>query len=407
MPLRTDDFDYNLPEELIAQAPAEPRDSCRLLVLDRVGSDAADARELASGGTVEHRIFRDVIDYIEPGDVLVINKTRVMPARLIGRKAETGGVVETLLLKRREDCDALGHVWECLVKPGKRLKPGAKIEYRAGGAHAPEGAPVVLTAEVTDFVEDSRGGRLVRFEPAGENAQGEPRTLDEAIHAAGHVPLPPYITDYEGDPEKYQTVYAMQEEHSAAAPTAGLHFTPELMRAIEEKGASFAGVELEVGIDTFRLVEEDDPTEHVMHTERYHVPAETVRAVHAAKAAGHRVIAVGTTAVRSLESAFDADAPVFEPPVCARYFEGRADGADTLGRGDITPRESATTQLYLMPGSTFHVVDALITNFHVPRSTLMMLVSALATREQIMDAYAEAVRERYRFFSFGDAMLIQ
>ena len=329
-----------------------------------------------------------------------------MPARLIGRKTGSGGVVETLLLKRREDVDPLGHVWECLVKPGKRLKPGAQIEYRAGGAHAPEGAPVVLTAEVVDFVTDSRGGRLVRFEPAGCNAAGEPRTLDEAIHAAGHVPLPPYITDYEGDPEKYQTVYAMKEEHSAAAPTAGLHFTPELMAAIEAKGAKFAAVELEVGIDTFRLVEEDDPTQHVMHTERYHVSQEVVDAVHKAKAEGHRVIAVGTTAVRSLESAFDTDAPVSDPAVTARYFEGREDGADTLGRGDIVVRENATTQLYLMPGSTYHVVDALITNFHVPRSTLMMLVSALATRDQIMDAYAAAIEERYRFFSFGDAMLI-
>ena len=414
MTMRTDDFDYELPDGLIAQAPADPRDSCRLLVLNRRGEagdpatgDGPAPVALAHGGTVEHRIFRDVIDYIEPGDVLVINKTRVMPARLIGRKAGSGGVVETLLLKRREDVDPLGHVWECLVKPGKRLKPGAKIEYRAGGAHAPENAPVVLTAEVVDFVTDSRGGRLVRFEPQGEDASGEPRTLDEAIHAAGHVPLPPYITDYEGDPEKYQTVYAMHEEHSAAAPTAGLHFTPELMHRIEEKGAHFAAVELEVGIDTFRLVEEDDPTQHVMHTERYHVPQEVVDAVHKAKAEGHRVIAVGTTAVRSLESAFDKDAPAAEPPMCARYFEGREDGADTLGRGDITVRENETTQLYLMPGSTYHVVDALITNFHVPRSTLMMLVSALASRDQIMDAYVEAIKEQYRFFSFGDAMLIE
>ena len=191
-----------------------------------------------------------------------------------------------------------------------------------------------------------------------------------------------------------------------AAPTAGLHFTPELMAAIEAKGAKFAAVELEVGIDTFRLVEEDDPTQHVMHTERYHVSQEVVDAVHKAKAEGHRVIAVGTTAVRSLESAFDVDAPVSDPAVTARYFEGREDGADTLGRGDIVVRENATTQLYLMPGSTYHVVDALITNFHVPRSTLMMLVSALATRDQIMDAYAAAIEERYRFFSFGDAMLI-
>ncbi len=247
----------------------------------------------------------------------------------------------------------------------------------------------------------------MRFEPVGEGEDGVPRTLDEAIHAAGHVPLPPYITSYEGDPEKYQTVYAVPEERSAAAPTAGLHFTPELIERIKAKGCGWATVELEVGIDTFRLVEEDDPTEHVMHTERYHVPAEVVEAVHATKAAGHRVIAVGTTAVRSLESAWDAAAPAAEPPVTAHGFEGRTDGADVTGTGDIVVREDATTNLYLMPGSTFHVVDALITNFHVPRSTLMMLVSALATREQIIDAYDEAVRERYRFFSFGDAMLIE
>lgn len=405
MSMRTDDFDYNLPEELIAQAPAEPRDSCRLLVVDRKGSQAGTPLE--HGGTVEHRIFRDIIDYIEPGDVLVINQTRVMPARLIGRKTGSGGVVETLLLKRREDVDPLGHVWECLVKPGKRLKPGAQIEYRAGGAHAPEGAPVVLTAEVVDFVTDSRGGRLVRFEPAGCNAAGEPRTLDEAIHAAGHVPLPPYITDYEGDPEKYQTVYAMTEEHSAAAPTAGLHFTPELIQKIRDHGCGWATVELEVGIDTFRLVTEDDPTQHVMHTERYHVSQEVVDAVHATKAAGHRVIAVGTTSVRSLESAWDPQAPAASPACTARRFEDAPDSAAVCDRGDIVERRDAKTNLYLMPGSTFHVVDALITNFHVPRSTLMMLVSALATREQIMGAYQAAIDERYRFLSFGDAMLIR
>ena len=408
--MRTDDFDYPLPDELIAQAPAEPRDSCRLLVLHRGGGEGVtgSAAPIADGGSVEHRHFYDLADYLEPGDLLVANKTRVMPARLVGHKAKTGGVAETLLLKRREDLDALGHVWECLVNPGKRLKPGAVIEYRAGGLHAPESSPVVLTGEVTDFVEDSKGGRLVRFEPQGADpATGEPRTLDAAIHAAGHVPLPPYITQYEGDPEKYQTVYAMREEHSAAAPTAGLHFTPELIERLRERGVGFTTVELEVGIDTFRLVEEDDPTQHVMHTERYHVPAEVVEAVHATKAAGHRVVAVGTTAVRSLESAFDAYAPAAEPPMVARGFEGRADSADTLGRGDIVARENATTQLYLMPGSTYHVVDALITNFHVPRSTLMMLVSALASREQIMGAYQAAIDERYRFLSFGDAMLIE
>ena len=410
--MRTDDFDYNLPDELIAQAPTEPRDSCRLLVLNRElaeggASRATDGTPLAHGGSVEHRHFYDIIDYLEPGDLLVANQTRVMPARLVGKKP-TGGVAETLLLNRREDIDPLGHVWECLVNPGKRLKPGARIEYRAGGLHAPDTSPVVLTAEILDFVTDSKGGRLVRFEPVGEDAAtGKPRTLDEAIHAAGHVPLPPYITDYEGDPEKYQTVYAMREEHSAAAPTAGLHFTPELIERIKAKGIGWTTVELEVGIDTFRLVEEDDPTEHVMHTERYHVPQAVVDAVHATKATGHRVIAVGTTAVRSLESAWDADAPAAEPPVTARGFENRPDGADTTGHGDIVVREDATTNLYLMPGSIYHVVDALITNFHVPRSTLMMLVSAFATREQIMVAYQAAVGEKYRFLSFGDAMLIK
>lgn len=388
--MRTDDFDYPLPDELIAQAPAEPRDSCRLLVLNR------------EDGSLEHRHFTDVIDYLDPGDLLVANKTRVMPARLVGHKRGTGGVAETLLLKRREDLDPLGHVWECLVNPGKRLRqPGTVIEYRAGGLHAPLSAEVVLTGEIVDFLEDNRGGRLVRFEPQGG------RTPDAAIHEAGHVPLPPYITKYEGDPEKYQTVYAMHEEHSAAAPTAGLHFTPELIKRIEDKGVGWKTVELEVGIDTFRLVTEDDPTKHVMHTERYHVPQDVVDAVHATKAAGHRVVAVGTTAVRSLESAWDPEAPASTPAVTARRFEGAPDSAAVTGRGDIVERRDATTNLYLMPGSTYHVVDALITNFHVPRSTLMMLVSALATREQIIAAYQAAIDERYRFLSFGDAMLIR
>ena len=353
-------------------------------------------------GSLEHRHFTDVIDYLDPGDLLVANKTRVMPARLVGHKRGTGGVAETLLLKRREDLDPLGHVWECLVNPGKRLRqPGTIIEYRAGGLHAPLSAEVVLTGEILDFLEDNRGARLVRFEPQGG------RTLDAAIHEAGHVPLPPYITKYEGDPEKYQTVYAMHEEHSAAAPTAGLHFTPELIERIEDKGVGWKTVELEVGIDTFRLVTEDDPTKHVMHTERYHVPQDVVDAVHATKVAGHRVVAVGTTAVRSLESAWDPKAPAYTPAVTARRFEDAPDSAAVTGRGDIVERRDATTNLYLMPGSTYHVVDALITNFHVPRSTLMMLVSALATREQIMAAYQEAIDEKYRFLSFGDAMLIR
>lgn len=386
--MRTDDFDYPLPDELIAQEPADPRDSCRLFVLHRENSGH------------EYRTFTDIGEYLEPGDLLVANKTRVMPARLVGRKRQTGGVSETLLLKRREDKDPLGHVWECLVNPGKRLKPGNVVEYRPGGAHAPQTAPVVLTGEIVDYVDDSRGGRLVRFTPA------EGLTLDEAMHKAGHVPLPPYITQYEGDPEKYQTVYAMHEEHSAAAPTAGLHFTPELIERLEKQGIGWKTVELEVGIDTFRLVEEDDPTKHVMHTERYHVPQDVVDAVHATKAAGHRVIAVGTTSVRSLESAWEADAPVSNPPVTARRFEDAQDSAKVTGKGDIVERKNATTNLYLMPGSTYHVVDALITNFHVPRSTLMMLVSAFATRDQIMDAYQDAIDHRFRMLSFGDAMFI-
>lgn len=386
--MRTDDFDYILPEERIAQAPAEPRDSCRLLVLHR------------EDGRIEHKHFTDIVEYLEPGDLVVVNQTRVMPARLVGKKQNTGGVSETLLLKRREDIDALGSVWECLVNPGKRLKPGAVIEYRAGGLHAPDSAPVVLTGTIVDFVDDNRGGRLVRFE-----AQGD-RTLDEAIHEAGHVPLPPYITQYEGDPEKYQTVYAMQDEHSAAAPTAGLHFTPELIETIKAKGVQWASVELEVGIDTFRLVTEDDPTKHVIHTERYHVAPEVVEAVKATKAAGHKVIAIGTTSVRSLESAWDNQIPAAEPPVVARRFEEAEDSAAVTHKGDMVARENATTNLYLMPGSTFHVVDTMVTNFHVPRSTLMMLVSAFATREQIMDAYQSAIDEKYRFLSFGDAMII-
>ena len=254
--------------------------------------------------------------------------------------------------------------------------------------------------EVLDYVEGSRGGRLVRLVPAAG------LTLDEAIHRAGHVPLPPYITDYEGDPELYQTVYAMSEEHSAAAPTAGLHFTPQLIERLRERGVGWEEVELEVGMDTFRLVEEDDPTEHVMHAERYHVPQRVVDAIHATKAAGRRVVAVGTTSVRSLESAFEVTAPAWRPPVTARGFEGAPDSAASRGTGDVVERVDATTRLFLMPGSTFHVVDAMITNFHVPRSTLMMLVSAFASREQVREAYQAAIAQEYRFFSFGDAMLL-
>ena len=387
--MRTDDFDYNLPEERIAQAPAEPRDSCKMLVLHR------------ETGAVEHKIFRDICDFLEPGDLLVANQTRVLPARLIGRKAVTRGVSETLLLKCRLDVDQSGNTWECLVNPGKRLKPGAVIEYRAGGVDADESEEVILTGTITGFVDESKGGRLVCFEPKSG------RSLNQAIHEIGRVPLPPYITDYHGDSEKYQTVYSFGAEHSAAAPTAGLHFTPELIEKLKNQGVGFKTVELEVGIDTFRTVDEDDPRDHVMHTERYHVSQEVIDAIHATKASGHRVIAVGTTSVRSLESAWEKDAEAWKLPCVARHFENRSDSADTLRKGDVVVRKDATTQLFLMPGSTFHVVDGLITNFHVPRSTLMMLVSAFASREQIMDAYQQAIDHKYRMLSFGDAMFIE
>lgn len=386
-PLRTDDFDYDLPRERIAQAPAEPRDSCRLLVLDR------------ASGELQFKTFTDIVDYLEPGDLLVANETRVLPARLIGHKPGTGGVAECLLTNRREDIDAAGGAWECLVRPGKRLKPGSLVEFRAGGLLAPLTAPVVLIAEVGEHLPQ-RGLRLVRFSPA------EGLTLDEAFHQAGHVPLPPYITNYEGDPEKYQTVFAVRDERSAAAPTAGLHFTPELIERCRSKGVRWATVELEVGIDTFRIVEEDDPTEHEMHTERYHVSRAVVDAVHETKARGGRVIAVGTTSVRSLESAWDPTAPASDPAMVAQRFEDASDAATRSCRGDLVVREDATTNLFLMPGSTFHVVDAMVTNFHVPRSTLMMLVSAFASREQIMDAYKAAIDAEFRMLSFGDAMLI-
>ena len=357
--MRTSDFDYALPDELIAQSPMEPRDACRLLVLDR------------RTGAVEHRIFRDIVDYLQPGDLLVANETRVRPARLIGRKAVTGGEAEVFLLKPILAVDPTGRTWECLVRPGRRLKTGALVEFTAGGD---AGDDVELTAEIVDFGE-GKGSRLVRFTPVSGS-------LDDAIHRVGAVPLPPYITDDDGDPELYQTVFSARES-SAAAPTAGLHFTPDLLAQLERRDIGFATVDLSVGVDTFRIVEEEDPRDHVIHTETYTVSPAVVDAVTSAKQRGGRVIAVGTTSVRSLESAFDPE----------------------LGR--ITSREDEKTSLFLVPGAEFHVVDAMITNFHVPRSTLMMLVSAFAGRENIMAAYEEAVRERYRMLSFGDAMFIR
>ena len=358
--MKTSDFDYNLPEELIAQEPAAERDGCRLLVMDR------------ATGALEDRVFRDIAEYLRPGDLLVANETRVMPARLLGAKRGTGGAAEVFLLRQHgTPLDNKSALWEVLVRPGKRLKPGtgAIVDFTDAAGQ------VALSAEIVDWIADAqKGERLARLITPLPS-------LDEALHAVGHTPLPPYIKDYAGDEELYQTVYSRRES-SAAAPTAGLHFTPELIERLRKQGVGWETVELEVGLDTFRIVDEDDPEKHVIHTERYSVPARTVDAIAATRERGGRVVAVGTTSVRSLESAWDAEA------------------------GAVTPREREATSLYLLPGSEFHVVDALVTNFHVPRSTLMMLVSAFSSRENIMTAYRHAIAERYRLLSFGDAMLI-
>ena len=358
--MKTSDFDYDLPEELIAQEPAAERDGCRLLVMDR------------ATGALEDRVFRDIAEYLRPGDLLVANETRVMPARLLGAKRGTGGAAEVFLLRQHgTPLDNKSALWEVLVRPGKRLKPGtgAVVDFTDAAGQ------VALSAEIVDWIADAqKGERLARLTTPLSS-------LDEALHAVGHTPLPPYIRDYAGDEELYQTVYSRRES-SAAAPTAGLHFTPELIERLRKQGVGWETVELEVGLDTFRIVDEDDPEKHVIHTERYSVPARTVDAIAATRERGGRVVAVGTTSVRSLESAWDAEA------------------------GAVTPREREATSLYLLPGSEFHVVDALVTNFHVPRSTLMMLVSAFSSRENIMTAYRHAIAERYRLLSFGDAMLI-
>ena len=362
--MKTSDFDYELPPELIAQEPASVRDRCRLLVMDR------------KTGACEDRIFSDVIDYLSPGDLLVANETRVMPARLIGAKRGSGGAAEVFLLREvfdREPRTARSATWQVLVRPGKRLKPGTGALVDIPG---PSGTPAI-TVEIVDWAPAApgagRGERVARLSTSYPS-------LDEALHAAGHTPLPPYIKNYVGDEELYQTVYAKRES-SAAAPTAGLHFTPELIERARAHGIGWETVELEVGLDTFRVVDEENAEDHRMHTEVYTVPERTVQAVQEAHARGGRVVAVGTTSVRSLESACAPD-------------------------GTLRPCERASTSLYIMPGYRYHVVDALITNFHIPRSTLLMLVSAFSTRENVMAAYAHAVRERYRMLSFGDAMLI-
>lgn len=359
--LTTDDFDYDLPEELIAQEPAKERDGCRMLVMNR------------QTGGLQDKIFRDIYDLLRPGDLLVANETRVMPARLLGTKRKTGGTAEVFLLRERFDREPKKNssaVWEVLVRPGKRLKPGAIVDF------ADKEGEVILSAEIIDWVEDAeKGERLARISTPLES-------LDKALHAVGHTPLPPYIKHYTGDEELYQTVFS-REERSAAAPTAGLHFTPKLIGQLKEKGVGWETVHLEVGLDTFRIVDEDDPRKHQIHTERYTVPQKTVDAVEKTKQAGKRVVAVGTTSVRSLESAWDPEL------------------------GKLRVRNGENTSLYILPGYTFNVVDALITNFHVPRSTLMMLVSAFSSRDNIMKAYRHAIKRKYRMLSFGDAMFIK
>ena len=336
------DFNYDLPEELIAQDPLEDRSSSRLMVLHK------------DTGRIEHKIFRDIIDYLNPGDCLVINDTKVIPARLMGIKEDTGAAIEVLLLKRNAD-----DVWECLVKPGKKARTGARIIFGEG----------LLVGEIVDVIED--GNRMIKFHYEG--------IFEEILDKLGQMPLPPYITHKLQDKNRYQTVYA-RNEGSAAAPTAGLHFTKELLEKIKEKGVNVVSITLHVGLGTFRPVKVDKIEEHHMHTETFNISKEAADTINRARDAGGRVIAVGTTSCRTLESAAADDGTI--------------------------PARSGDTDIFIYPGYKFKAIDCLITNFHLPESTLIMLVSALAGRDNIMNAYETAVKERYRFFSFGDAMFI-
>ena len=336
------DFDYNLPQELIAQDPLEDRSSSRLMVLDK------------NTGAVEHHVFREITQYLRPGDCLVLNNTKVIPARLFGVKEGTEAKIEILLLKRKEN-----DIWETLVKPGKKAKPGTKIIFGEG----------LLVGEVIDVVED--GDRLIRFHYDG--------IFEEILDQLGQMPLPPYITHQLKDKNRYQTVYA-KHEGSAAAPTAGLHFTPELLDEIRAMGVEIAEVTLHVGLGTFRPVKVENVLDHHMHSEYYRIEQSEADKINRAKREGHRVISVGTTSTRTLESAADE-------------------------QGYLTAK-SGWTDIFIYPGYQFKVIDGLITNFHLPQSTLVMLVSALAGREHILNAYKIAVEEKYRFFSFGDAMFI-
>lgn len=337
--LSTADYYFDLPQELIAQDPLEKRDECRLLTVDK------------KTGEVEHHVFSEIINYLKPGDCLVLNNTKVIPARLLGQKEGTGAAVEILLLKRRG-----ADLWECLVKPGKKLRSGARVSFGDG----------ILTAEITEVIED--GNRLVKFFYEG--------IWEEVLDKLGEMPLPPYITHKLQDKNMYQTVYA-KYDGSAAAPTAGLHFTDELLQKIHDKGVDLAFVTLHVGLGTFRPVKVTNVKEHIMHSEWYQVTAEAAEKINRAKETGHRVICVGTTSCRTIESAADENGRLSE--------------------------QSNDTSIFIYPGYKFKVTDCLITNFHLPESTLVMLVSALAGREHVLSAYEEAIKERYRFFSFGDA----
>lgn len=341
--MKTSDFYFDLPQEMIAQDPLADRSSSRLMVLDR------------ETGEVTHRIFKDITEYLRPGDCLVINDTKVIPARLIGVREGTGGKVELLLLKRREN-----DIWETLVKPGKKCRAGVRLTFGNGE----------LEAEIREVLPD--GNRLVRFSYEG--------IFEEVLDRLGQMPLPPYITHKLEDKNRYQTVYA-RYEGSAAAPTAGLHFTEELLEEIRQKGVYIARVTLHVGLGTFRPVKVDNVLDHHMHSEYYHVSREAADMINGAKRSGGRIISVGTTSTRTLESV-------------------------ALPDGTIVPG-SGNTEIFIYPGYRFKAIDCLITNFHLPESTLLMLVSALAGREHVLAAYEEAVREGYRFFSFGDAMFIK
>lgn len=341
--MKTSDFYYDLPEELIAQDPLEDRSSSRLMMLDK------------ETGKTEHHVFREIIDELNPGDCLVINDTKVIPARLIGAKEDTGAKIEVLLLKRGAD-----DVWETLVKPGKKARPGARISFGDG----------LLVGEVMDVVEE--GNRLIHFEYEG--------IFEEILDQLGQMPLPPYITHRLKDKNRYQTVYA-EHEGSAAAPTAGLHFTKELLAQIQEMGVKIAHVTLHVGLGTFRPVKVSNVLDHHMHSEFYRIEEDAANMINETKKNGGRIICVGTTSCRTLESAAAEDGTI---RACSGW-----------------------TDIFIYPGYQFKILDCLITNFHLPESTLVMLVSALAGREHVLTAYEEAIRQRYRFFSFGDAMFIQ